>query len=68
MLYLSVPDYNKNLAKTLEIIDTVFTLKAAWLEKTHPQWSCSDVKKEIYQGIIRRKEEQWKSQKAFLNH
>jgi hypothetical protein len=51
---------NSNLRKTAEIIDTVFTLKLSWLRARHPELSDGEARSRIYQGILERKERQWK--------
>ena len=53
---------SNNLRKTAEIIDTVFTLKVSWLKARHPELSDGEARSRIYQGILERKERQWKSQ------
>lgn len=49
-----------NLKKTAEIIDTVFTLKLSWLKARHPELSDGEARSRIFQGILERKERQWK--------
>jgi len=56
--------YQKNLAKTLELIEVCFNLKQAYLEKRYPEASQQDIKDMIYKGILSRKGRQWKSPKA----
>jgi len=52
---------NSNLRKTADIIDTVFTLKLSWLKARHPELSDGEARSRIFQGILERKERQWKS-------
>ena len=52
---------NNNLRKTAEILDTVFTLKLSCLNARHPELSDAEARSLVYQGIIDRKERQWKS-------
>jgi len=56
--------YHRNLAKTLELIDACFNLKEAYLKRPHPEASQQDINNMIFQGILSRKEKQWKSPKA----
>ena len=56
---------NDNLKKTVELIDTVFTLKLSWLKARHPELSDSDAKSRIFQGIVERKERQWMLHKEY---
>jgi hypothetical protein len=58
--------YQKNLAKTLELIDVCFNLKQAYLKKQCPEASQQDIKGMIYKGILLRKKRQWKLPKASL--
>ena len=51
----------RNLQKTLELINTVFALKLAWLRTRHPDWDEKQLSNAIYQGILSRKERQWTS-------
>ena len=50
-----------NLEKTLELINTVFALKLAWIRTRHPDWNEDQLQDAIYQGILSRKERQWTS-------
>jgi len=52
---------NNNMRQTGEIIDTVFTLKLSRLNSQHPELSDAEARNLIYQGIIERKDRQWKS-------
>ena len=52
--------YKENLEKTMEIIDTCFTLKAIYIKKKNPDYIEQDIEKEIFNGILRRKENKWK--------
>ena len=54
--------YEQKLKKTCDIIDTCFSLKAAYLKSIHSAFSEEKIKKEIFDGILERKEELWKSQ------
>ncbi len=56
----------KNLNKMMQIIDTCFDLKEACLRQRYPNASQSEISGMIYQGILNRKDAQWKSQKNFL--
>jgi hypothetical protein len=49
----------KNLARTLELIDLCFRLKEAYFRQEHPGASPKKISKLIYQGILVRKEKQW---------
>ncbi|NJC88775.1 MAG: hypothetical protein FIB02_09680 [Desulfuromonas sp.] len=60
----STADINHNLDKTAELINTVFTLKLAWLKARHPEWSEAELHRAIYRGILKRKEQQWTSPAA----
>ena len=42
----------KNLVKTLELIDLCFTLKEAFLKQQYSQASPEKIRELIYQGII----------------
>ena len=52
---------NRNLRKTANIIDAVFTLKLALIKSRSPGISDADALKIIYRGIVDRKERQWMS-------
>jgi hypothetical protein len=54
----------KNLKKTAELIDTVFTLKLSRLKARHPELSDREARSHVYQGILQRKELQWTKQLA----
>jgi hypothetical protein len=54
-----------NLAKTAELINTVFALKLAWLKARHPDWGEAELHRAIYQEILARKERQWTSPAVF---
>ena len=56
--------YQKNLAKSLELIDVCFNLKEAYLKQLYPGASQQDIDSKIYQGILSRKKGQWKSPRA----
>lgn len=56
--------YQRNLAKSLELIDMCFNLKEAYLKQKHPEASRQEIIDMVYKGILSRKEKQWKSQKA----
>jgi hypothetical protein len=56
---------SKNLKKTEELINTVFTLKLSWLKARHPELSDSEAKSRIFQGILKRKERLWMSHKEY---
>jgi hypothetical protein len=49
----------RNLVKTLELIDLCFTLKEAFLKQQYPQESPEKIRELIYQGILSRKKNQW---------
>lgn len=51
----------KNLSRTLELIDLCFRLKEAYFRLQHPGASPEKIHKLIYQGILARKERQWTS-------
>ena len=55
-----------NLSKTLEIIDTCFNLKEAYLKQKYPHSSQDEIADMVYQGILSRKNNQWKLQKTSL--
>ena len=57
-----------NLSKTLEIIDTCFNLKEAYLKQKYPHFSQDEIADMVYQGILLRKKNQWKLQKTSLRH
>jgi hypothetical protein len=54
---------NNNLKKTMELINTVFTLKLSSLKARHPELSDSEAKTRIFQGILKGKERLWMSHK-----
>jgi hypothetical protein len=54
--------YEKKLKKTCEIIDTCFTLKEAYIKSINPSCSQKEIEQIIYDEILQRKEDQWKSQ------
>jgi len=58
--------YQKNLAKSLELIEVCFTLKQAYLKNKYPEAAQQDIKDMIYRGILSRKKRLWKSPKASL--
>ncbi len=58
--------YQKNLAKSLELIEVCFDLKEAYLKTKYPEASQQDIKDMIYKGILLRKERQCKSLKVSL--
>jgi hypothetical protein len=49
----------KNLSRTLELIDLSFRLKEAYFRLLYPEASTERIQKLIYQGILARKEKQW---------
>ena len=53
--------YQRNLAKSLELIDVCFNLKEAYLKQKHPAAPQQEISAMIYQGILSRKKRQWKS-------
>jgi hypothetical protein len=59
-------DLNRNLARTLELIDLCFNLKEAYLKQQHPQASPEKIRELIYHGILSRKEKQWTSPEISL--
>jgi hypothetical protein len=59
-----VDKYQRNLAKTFELIDACFNLKQAYLMKKYPKASAKQISNMVYEGILSRKERQWKSLKA----
>ena len=56
--------YQRNLAKSLELIDLCFNLKEAYLKQVYPGVSQQDINRMIFQGILSRKKGQWKSPRA----
>jgi len=60
--------YTKNLFKTLELIDLSFTLKEAYLKSRFTEENEEEIRKRIFDSLVKRKENQWKSVKAFLKH
>ena len=60
--------FQKNLSKSLELIDACFNLKEAYLKQKYPEASQQEIIDMVYKGILLRKEKQWKSQKALLKH
>jgi len=56
----------RNLVKTLELIDLCFTLKEAFLKQQHPQATPEKIRELIYQGILTRKKKQWTLQETSL--
>ena len=54
--------YERKLKKTCDIIDTCFTLKAAYLKAKNPSYSDKEVRKIIFEEILERKDTQWKYQ------
>ncbi|MEI6128134.1 MAG: hypothetical protein WCQ99_16415, partial [Pseudomonadota bacterium] len=63
---LAQDSLKNNLRKTLEIIDACFDLKEAYLKQLYPNETQKEIAGRIYQGILKRKEAQWKSQKDSL--
>ena len=59
-------DLNRNLARTLELIDLCFNLKEAYLRQQHPQAPPKEIRELIYRGILSRKEKQWTSPEISL--
>jgi hypothetical protein len=53
-------NYQKNLARTIELTNLCFTLKAAWLRQQHPDAAEQDIRRMITAGTLRRKEATWK--------
>jgi len=51
----------RNLVRTLELIDLCFKLKEAYMKQRHPQASPEKIREQIYQEILSRKEKQWTS-------
>ena len=60
--------YAKNLFKTLELVELSFTLKEAYLKSRFTDQSEEEIRKSLFNDLVRRKEKQWKSEKAFLKH
>ena len=58
---MTLDKYQKNLAKSLELIDVCFNLKEAYLKQKYPATSQQEINAMIYQGILSRKKRQWKS-------
>ena len=56
----------RNLARTLELIDLCFKLKEAYFKQRHPQASPKEIRAMIYHGILSRKEKQWTSPETCL--
>ena len=54
--------YERNLKKTCDIIDCCFILKEAYLKSKNPSYSQKEIEQKIYDGILQRKEDQWKYQ------
>ncbi len=54
--------FEKRLKKTCDIIDTCFALKAAYIKAKNPEYSDNDIRRKIFEEILERKEDQWKSQ------
>lgn len=50
-----------NLARSCEIIDAVFALKAAWEQSRHPELSRAEIEQRVCRGILERKQRQWTS-------
>jgi uncharacterized protein (TIGR04255 family) len=55
------PEKERNLAKTIELIDLCFKLKEAYLKRQHPEASPEKIRDLINRGILARKEQQWAS-------
>lgn len=53
----------RNLNKTAELIDAVFTLKLALIRSRHPELGDAAARSLVYRGIVDRKERQWKLQR-----
>jgi len=51
--------YEQKIKKTCDIIDTCFSLKEAYIKLKHPEYSEEEITKEIFNGILYRKEKQW---------
>jgi hypothetical protein len=49
----------KNLARTIELIDLCFRLKEAYVRQEHTGASSEKIRKMIDKGILVRKEKQW---------
>ena len=56
----------RNLARTIELIDLCFKLKEAYLRQQHPEASPEKIRDLINQGILARKEQQWASPEICL--
>jgi hypothetical protein len=57
-------NYRDNFYKTFDLIRTCFELKEAYYRKLHPGKSAPEIRTMIYEGIVRRKQDQWKSKKG----
>jgi hypothetical protein len=57
--------YQKNFYKTLELIQTCFDLKEAYLKSKYPAASPEEIRKLVYQQILERKTKQWKPPHPF---
>ncbi len=66
--YRIMKPYVENLLKTLELTDLSFTLKKAYLKSRFTDESEEKIIKRIFEALVKRKEKQWKSAKAFLRH
>ncbi len=53
------PEKERNLARTIELIDLCFRLKEAHLRREHPEASPEKIRDLINRGILARKEQQW---------
>ncbi len=60
------PLNEKNLARTIELIDLCFKLKEAYLRRQHPEASPEKIRDLINRGILARKEQQWASPEICL--
>ncbi len=49
----------KNLTRTIELIDLCFTLKEAYLKSQYPKATPGKIRALIYQGIAARKAKKW---------
>ena len=56
----------RNLARTLELIDVCFKLKESYLKQQYPQASPEKITEMIYQAILLRKESQWTLPETFF--
>ncbi len=56
--------YRQNLLKTIELIDLCFTLKKAYMRSKLPEIVEEDLERRIWNDILRRKENKWRSAKA----